>query len=253
MRFFVFKSKPLLVVSALFLLAFLLMIFSPETATPTAGLKTTFAVNRYQTQEHLVGLTLELTSAPDNLDEVLMLLHEHNVTATFFATGEVARQSSDILLKIIDEGHEIALMGFSYTDQSDISAEQFRDGLRATGEQFDSFDIPYQQYYRPPYLESTTEMVAALSSFSFLTIEGDVLFFEDDMRDVATRVYDATKNLKTGSIIRMPPIDDETVDILEELFDILEGETKSAVKLSALLPEDGYTVSSEGVLSDGEI
>ncbi len=237
MRFFIVKSRALIFVSIMFILAFLLMIFSPPTTAPTSGLKTTFAVNRYQTQQHLVGLTFEITSISDSV----------------FATGEVARQSPEMLQSIIDEGHEIAIMGFSYTDQSAVSAEQFRDSVRATSEQFDASDIEYIAYYRPPYLKTNTEMIAALSSFSYLTIVGDVIFLEDDMRAVATQVDDATTNLKTGSIIRLPPINGETIEILEELFDILETETKSAVKLSSLLPKEGYIISNTGVLSDNEL
>ncbi len=252
MRLFVVKSKVMIFVVLSFLVAFLLMLISPQTVLPTSGLKTTSAINSYQTQQHLVGLTIEVIGAHNNIDEILALLKEHSATATFFATGEVARQSPEMLLKIIDEGHEIAIMGFSYKDQSMLSAEEFRDGFHATKEQFDVSGVEYKEYYRPPYLKATTEMIAALSSFSYLTINGDVLFFEDDFRGIETRVDDATNDLKNGSIIRIPPIDGATEDILHELFDILETEAKSAVKLSSLLPDDGYSVGSDGVLSDGE-
>jgi hypothetical protein len=48
------------------------------------------------------------------LHELLSLLENHNVTATFFISGVCARQNKDEVLRIKDAGHEIGLHGYRH-------------------------------------------------------------------------------------------------------------------------------------------
>ena len=59
--------------------------------------------------------------------DILKLLREHGVTATFFVVGELAERFPDLMGKIIGEGHEVAFHGWSHLPLWKLSHEVFRE------------------------------------------------------------------------------------------------------------------------------
>jgi polysaccharide deacetylase family protein (PEP-CTERM system associated) len=57
---------------------------------------------------------------------VLDVLRRHDVTATFFVVGEVARDYPDLVARIADEGHEVGSHGHTHTPVFDLTRESFR-------------------------------------------------------------------------------------------------------------------------------
>ncbi len=62
-----------------------------------------------------------------NTDDILALLDEKNIKATFFTLGCVAEKKPSIVRKIVDQGHEIASHGYSHKLIYKQSQEKFRD------------------------------------------------------------------------------------------------------------------------------
>lgn len=69
-----------------------------------------------------------------NIDIVLALLDQHQVRATFFTLGWVARRYPAVVRAIAAAGHEIASHGYAHTKASEQSRIQFRrDIARSKG------------------------------------------------------------------------------------------------------------------------
>jgi len=61
-----------------------------------------------------------------NTDEILELLSERKIKATFFTLGCVAEENPSIVRKIVDQGHEIASHGYSHTLIYNQSPDEFK-------------------------------------------------------------------------------------------------------------------------------
>jgi polysaccharide deacetylase family protein (PEP-CTERM system associated) len=61
---------------------------------------------------------------------ILDLLKKHNVKATFFVLGEVARRFPEIVRQIDREGHELGCHGMSHRTLGDLGEEGFRKELQ---------------------------------------------------------------------------------------------------------------------------
>lgn len=61
-----------------------------------------------------------------NTEWFLETLAGHNVKATFFVLGEVAKKFPSLIKKITEDGHEIGAHGFSHKQIFKLSKEQFR-------------------------------------------------------------------------------------------------------------------------------
>lgn len=65
-----------------------------------------------------------------NVAELLSLLEQNKVRATFFILGETARKYPQAVKMIDDRGHEIATHGFSHRLIYDLSPDEFREDLK---------------------------------------------------------------------------------------------------------------------------
>jgi polysaccharide deacetylase family protein (PEP-CTERM system associated) len=82
--------------------------------------------------EHWYSATLlrdAVTDPVERIDEsvgiVLDLLADHDVTATFFVVGEIAREQPDLVARIAAEGHEIGSHGHTHRPLFELTREQF--------------------------------------------------------------------------------------------------------------------------------
>jgi len=65
-----------------------------------------------------------------NTDQILALLDNHNIKATFFILGWVAERQPEIVKKIAQQGHEIASHGYSHKTIYSQTPAEFREETR---------------------------------------------------------------------------------------------------------------------------
>ncbi len=94
--------------------------------------------------------------------EVLDVLAEHDVAATFFLVGRNAEAAPSLVTRMLDEGHGIASHSLTHPDPHGLPARrlfaEYRDGRRAV-EQVAQRDVPL---FRPPkgYLQAAGALAA---------------------------------------------------------------------------------------------
>ena len=84
---------------------------SPATAPARVPIADTpnlylFSIDYEDVRGELVGGWRNADRLPDTTARFLRFLHAHDVTATFFVSGETARAHPDLIRKIISAGHE---------------------------------------------------------------------------------------------------------------------------------------------------
>lgn len=85
-----------------------------------------------------------------SVERVLDILDRHDVRATFFVVGEVARSHPELVARLADDGHELATHGHTHTPLFDLDSERFGSELDrsvaaiedATGITVDGFRAP---------------------------------------------------------------------------------------------------------------
>lgn len=104
-----------------------------------------------------VALTFDDGPAAESTPHFLDLLADCGVKATFFVVGERISQAPDVVARIVDEGHEIALHGWRHRYLFTYSP-QLQRCLRAVAQVTDV----RPRWFRPPYgVLSMTALVEA--------------------------------------------------------------------------------------------
>lgn len=105
-----------------------------STGPPPQGEPVTNVISFDLEHWHSATLVREHVSNPrdwveESVERVLELLSNHDVTATFFVVGEVAREYPGVLERIADADHEIATHGDTHTPLSALNPETFVDEI----------------------------------------------------------------------------------------------------------------------------
>lgn len=102
-------------------------------------------------QQKNIALTFDDGPHPQYTTEILDLLNEYNIKATFFVLGKFAEQYPDIVKRQASEGHEIGNHTYSHINVKRVSKEKFEEEFNKTNEIIFSLTGIESQTFRPPY------------------------------------------------------------------------------------------------------
>ena len=104
------------------------------------------------------------SNLPQNVDRILDLLSERGARATFFVLSSVAPRLRPQLVRMLDEGHEIASHGHSHVRATWATPEEFRDDLRRGKSTLESLIGREVRGFRAPYFAITESNLWALDA-----------------------------------------------------------------------------------------
>lgn len=146
MRIYVLSRRKL-VFPLLFLLTIGGMLIITQSSLTTPSL--TRAPGTYykaNTEEKIIALTFDDGPDPIDTPEVLDILKEKKVRATFFVLGQAAQTNPVLLKRLVMEGHEIGNHGFSH----DYQQRRLVAEIRQTDQEVFAATGTHTYFYRPP-------------------------------------------------------------------------------------------------------
>lgn len=121
-----------------------------------------------------VALTFD--DAPDNhfTLQVLDVLRQYGVKATFFVVGNRAEKYPDILKRILDEGHIIGNHSYDHANLPKLSDEAFHNEINRTQDILRAATGHTVTFIRPPYGNINEEQIKWLASQGMLIVNWNV-------------------------------------------------------------------------------
>lgn len=98
------------------------------------------------TQEKIIALTFDDGPDPIDTPDILNILKEKNVRATFFVLGQAAQDNPLLLKRLVMEGHEIGNHSFKHDYQQRRLVEEIKQTDQTV---FTSTGV-HTYFYRPP-------------------------------------------------------------------------------------------------------
>ena len=102
-------------------------------------------------QPHQVALTFDDGPDPTWTPRILRILKEKKAPAAFFIVGSQAQQFPDLVVKILDQGHELGNHTYTHQNLATASDEQISLELNATTRLIESITGHSSSLFRPPY------------------------------------------------------------------------------------------------------
>jgi peptidoglycan/xylan/chitin deacetylase (PgdA/CDA1 family) len=164
------------------------------------------------TQEPVVALTFDAGSDPGSTAQILDVLVQNGIHATFGVTGVWAQANPGLLHRIVTSGDQIvdhtwdhrSFTGYS-TATSPLSAAQISDELRSTDRLLRQTEgVDSNGWFRPPYGDRNTASDAAAAAAGY---RYELMWTVDTLGwkgvSPATVVQRALSSLRPGEIVLM--------------------------------------------------
>ena len=108
-----------------------------------------------------IALTYDDGPDPGSTPHVLDLLARHGRRATFFVVGEQVRPSAAILRRMVAEGHEVAVHGWTHRCVALVPPGRLVGQLAAARAEIEDATGTSPTWYRPPYGVLTSDAIRA--------------------------------------------------------------------------------------------
>ena len=115
-------------------------------------LPSNFVVRQFGYAPGKIALTFDDGPDPEWTPQILDILKEKHVKATFFIIGSNAEANPDIVQRIYDEGHELGNHTYTHPNLSDTPEQAVTLELNATQRLFQALTGRSLVLFRPPYL-----------------------------------------------------------------------------------------------------
>lgn len=179
----------------------------------------------------LVAITFDDGPNKKITPKMLDLLAKYQIKATFFLIGEQIERNSEVVSRMIKEGHEIGNHTFSHHNITKLSTNELISEISKTDEALSSFN--YQtKLFRPPYGSYTKECVSNISKY-FVTWDVDSRDWE--LLDSKKIYQKVVKDIGDNDIILFHDMYETTYDALVKIIPYLIEQGYEFVTVSELI------------------
>lgn len=204
-------------------------------------------VEEVKKNRKMVALTFD-DGPTQNTEELLELLNEYNVKATFFVLEYNCLTHPDAIVSMAEEGHEIAIHGSTHTAFTKLTVEEVQNEIDSTINTIENLGVDASNIVRPPYGSLNPELKENITS--------PFVLWSIDTEDWKTRDKDMIKkqitdSISDGQIILMHDMGTVHNANLEALRELLPELTKeySFVTISDLYKYNDIELENGGAYS----
>lgn len=250
MRFVVMKKKSLIlaIVSVLCMVMLSINVGGGASASVFFGsaprLVPIYSVER---EDKTVAISFDTAWGADKTLDIVRILKEYDVGATFFMVGFWVEKYPDMVTAINDAGIEIGTHSNTHPDFTTLSETQMEMELTTSISSIKSITGKEVKLFRAPYGAYNNTMLNLTSKMGLKTIQWDVDTLDWkglSGLEICERVMSRVKN---GSIILCHNNSDHILDALPLMLERLKNAGYKVVSVGDLIIEDDYYIDNLGV------
>lgn len=182
-------------------------------------------VNRVETSRKVVALTLDDGPTSGHTEEILQILRDNDVTATFFLVGQDIQSNQREAQLIAAEGHEIGNHSFTHQRMLFKGLEFVKAEIEDTNRLIRETGYTGEIHFRPPYGKKLFTLPYYLDSQEITSITWDIapdsaLPLDSSPEELTQYVVD---NANPGSIILMHVMFDSRKNSMAAIPKIISG------------------------------
>ena len=153
--------------------------------------------------------------------KILDILKENNVKAAFFITGHYLNTASDLVERMINEGHIVGNHTVNHPSLPDLDNEKIKEEItKLHTTVFEKFGYE-MEYFRPPKGEFSQRTLALTKSLGYTTVMWSFAYDDWDENNQGRESYAKEKiisNIHNGSIMLLHSTSKDNTNILDEVI-----------------------------------
>ena len=189
-----------IIITLIVSIVFSLSIFSPVISVGSLPMQN--AIYYGNKSNNNISLMINVYWGDEYLDSMLKTLKDNNVKCTFFVGGCWVARNNEMLLKFLNDGHEIGNHGYNHKDHAKLSAKQNQDEINTTTELVEAITGYKMNLFAPPSGSYNDSVLSVASSLGYKTImwSKDTIDWRDKDEDLIFKR--ATEKAGNGDLIK---------------------------------------------------
>lgn len=241
-HFYVWKfsrRNKIVVLLTLSLLCALLIYIKPLQIYSVFKEDESVAITRGNVKENNVSLTFNISWGEEKVYDILKVLEEQEVRATFFVSGEWAERHPQILESIVEGEHEVGMLGYRYKSYLEQDIEEVKRDIQEAIQVFNKLGFDHLTYIRPPSGHFNKEIIETIEQIGLEPIHWSV--HPDDSENPGVKIISShlIEEVSGGDIVLLHASDSakQTAEALESVIPKLRDTGLLFVTLSELIHE----------------
>ena len=217
-------------------------------AVLTAQTKRELPIYCVQTDEKKVAISFDAAWGADDTDELLRILDDNDVTATFFLCGYWVDKYPEEVEKIAAAGHDLGNHSATHPHMSTLSSEQITQELQGCHQAVKELTGIDMNLFRPPFGEYNDNVIRTAKENGYYSIQWDVDSLDWKEQGVEAEINQVLnhKHLGNGSILLFHNDAKYTPQALDTILKGLKEKGYDIVPVSEIIHTGEYTVDHEG-------
>lgn len=210
-----------------------------------------FAFSEVATEEKVVALTFDDGPYPPYTEQLLDVLREANVPATFFLLGQNAEKHPAIVARIAAEGHQIGNHTYSHVDLLKLSRAQVAAEIDRTQRILTAITGKAPEVMRPPHGFRDAVIMEVMAERNLKVVEWSVMsrdWVNPGVEEIVSRTLNGVRNgaiilLHDGDGIASTASRVQTIEATRRIIRELKGQGYHFVTVNEIF---AATASEEG-------
>lgn len=175
------------------------------------------------TNEKTIYLTFDAGYDNGVLPGILDVLKSKNLQCTFFVTGDFIKRESELLLRMVNEGHIIGNHTWSHKHITTLSFEALEAEIKKVEDAYTNLTQKEMiKFFRPPAGEFNRESLLNVQKLGYSTIFWSLAYqdWEANKQRGGEYAYKSVMDyLHNGAIILMHTVSKDNLDALPRIID----------------------------------
>lgn len=180
-------------------------------------------------EKDMVSLLFNVSWGEEHIPDILNILNEHNVKATFFIEGKWAQQNSESVKMIDEQGHVVGNHAYNHPDMTRLTEQENTRQIAQTNEIIKAITGKDLKWFAPPSGNHTEQVVQVADALNMETILWTVDTIDWKNPSVSVMINRVINKLHPGATILMHP----TPSIVEGLEPLIKN-----------IKENGYRIGT---------
>lgn len=200
------------------------------------------------TQKKQIALTFDTAWGNEDIQQILRILKQENVKATFFFCGDwISKYPTDIKT-IYEEGHDIASHGDHHKYMTKLTDKQQQEEIQGVTQKIQGLLGIKIDLFRAPYGDYNESVVRNARKMDYYIIQWNVdsLDWQEPTKEQLIEKVCGHKNLSPGSIILMHTGTKCTKQALKQIIRNIKAKGYEFVSVSRLIYRSNYRIDPTG-------
>ncbi|MBQ6788798.1 MAG: polysaccharide deacetylase family protein [Clostridia bacterium] len=187
------------------------------------------SVYRKNEDEKVIYITFDCGYETEWTDDVLDVLKEKDVKASFFLNGQYIKTAPELVKRMLDEGHIVGNHGNNHKVMSKLSIEELFYEVESNNELLQEYvpGAPYMKYFRPSYGSCSAWDMALYQAMDLENILYSWAYYDydpEDQMDPAKALETMKKGLHNGSVLMLHTVGSTNAQVLGDFIDYVRAE-----------------------------